>query len=274
MSKVGPRYSDLPHGPQVVRIVSGFMETYAVIPARYQSTRLPGKPLLNKTGKYLVQHVYERASAAKSVSRVIVATDDRRILDAVESFGGEAMMTSPDHATGTDRVAEVARNTDADAFINVQGDEPEVGPAMIDAAAELLADGRADIATLAVRSSDRGRFFDPNTVKVVTDLHGFALYFSRSPLPGGKRLDRRVGSAAFSFLVHVGLYGFRREFLLRFAGLPKSPLEELENLEQLRALENGCRIKVGIADREPIGIDTPEDYETFVEKHRRQMTSG
>jgi len=249
------------------------MQAYAVIPARYHSTRLPGKPLLKQTGKYLVQHVYERASAAGSVSRVIVATDDARIFDAVSAFGGEAMMTSPHHATGTDRVAEIARLTDADAYVNVQGDEPEIEPAMIDAVVELLADDRAHIATLAVRLSDRERFFDPHTVKVVTDLDGFGLYFSRSPLPGGKDLKERVKSGAFSFLVHVGLYGFRREFLLQFARMKKSPLEELESLEQLRALENGYRIKVGITDREPTGVDTPEDYRRFVEKHAGKMTA-
>jgi len=249
------------------------MQTYAVIPARYHSTRLPGKPLLNKTGKYLVQHVYERASAASSISHVIVATDDARIFDAVKAFGGEAMMTSPDHATGTDRVAEVARLTDAQAYVNVQGDEPEIDPAMIDAIAELLADDRAHIATLAVRSSDRERFFDPHAVKVVTDLDGFALYFSRSPLPGGKKLEERAKSGAFSFLVHVGLYGFRRDILMQFAEMKQSPLEELESLEQLRALENGYRIKVGITDHEPTGVDTPEDYRRFVEKYGKQVTA-
>lgn len=254
-------------------MIAGSMRIYAVIPARYHSTRLPGKPLLNETGKYLVQHVYERASEAKSIDRVIVATDDRRIFDAVEGFGGEAMMTSADHATGTDRVAEVARLTDADAFVNVQGDEPEIDPEMIDAAAELLADDRAQVGTLAVRSADRERFFDPNTVKVVTDLDGFALYFSRSPLPGGKRLEEWALTSGFSFLLHVGLYSFRRDFLLRFAQMPKSPLEELESLEQLRALDNGCRIKVGITDREPIGVDTPEDYERFMNNYRAQTTS-
>ena len=242
------------------------MRIYAVIPARYQSTRLPGKPLLNDTGKYLVQHVYERAASARTIARVIVATDDRRIFDAVRGFGGDAMMTSPDHPSGTDRVAEVARSVDGDAFINVQGDEPEIEPAMIDAAAELLADNRADISTLAVRSADPQRFLSPNCVKVVTDRNGFALYFSRSPLPGGKKLDERMNSSRFSFLVHVGLYGFRREFLMRFAELPKSHLEELESLEQLRALENGYRIKVGIAEHEPMGVDTPEDYARFVQR--------
>ena len=245
------------------------MRVYAVIPARYQSTRLPGKPLLKDTGKYLVQHVYERASAAKKIGRVIVATDDPRIFEAVRGFGGEAMMTSPGHPSGTDRVAEVAASAagrDADAFVNVQGDEPEIEPAMIDAAAELLADDRAAISTLAVRSADRERFFSPNCVKVVTDREGFALYFSRSPLPGGKKLEERAASPGFSFLVHVGLYGFRREFLARFASLGKSTLEELESLEQLRALENGYRIKVGMAQCEPMGVDTREDYERFVQR--------
>jgi len=247
-----------------------FMRIHAVIPARYQSTRLPGKPLLNETGKYLVQHVYERAAAARSIAGVTVATDDRRIYDAVLSFGGQAMMTSPDHPSGTDRVAEVARWVDADAFINVQGDEPEIDPAMIDAAAGLLADDRAAISTLAVRSADPKRFLDPNCVKVVTDRDGFALYFSRSPLPGGRKLDDRIAAPGFSFLVHVGLYGFRRDFLMRFARLAKSPLEELESLEQLRALENGYRIKLAVVEHEAMGVDTPEDYARFVERWKKK----
>jgi len=172
------------------------------------------------------------------VQRVIVATDDPRIAHAVRSFGGEAMMTSPDHPTGTDRVAEVARITDADVYVNVQGDEPEIDPEMIDAAARLLADERADIATIAVRSADCSRFFDPNTVKVVTGTEGFALYFSRSPLPGSK-----------------------------------TTLEQTESLEQLRALENGRRIKVALAEIEPIGVDTPDDYTRFVQRYRKQVRS-
>jgi len=249
------------------------MQIYVVIPARYQSTRLPGKPLLKETGKYLVQHVYERAAAATKISRVIVATDDRRIFEAVQAFGGNAAMTSAEHASGTDRIAEVARafGDDADAYINVQGDEPEIEPAMIDAAAELLADKRADISTLAVRSSDRERFLNPNTVKVVLDGEGFALYFSRSPLPGAKKLGERITAPDFSFLAHVGLYGYRRDFLLTFAEWPRSPLEEIESLEQLRALEHGCRIKVGIAQHEPAGVDTPEDYRRFVERAKKRQ---
>jgi len=247
------------------------MRIYAVIPARYHSTRLPGKPLLRETGKYLVQHVYERAAAASLVERVIVATDDARIADAVRSFGGEAMMTSPHHPTGTDRVAEVARNTAADVYVNVQGDEPDIDPAMIDAAARLLADDRADIATIAVASTDRKRFFDPHTVKVVTDTEGFALYFSRSPLPGAKDIEQRAAEEGFSFLIHVGLYAFRREFLLQFSELPKTPLEQMESLEQLRALENGRRIKVALASTEPVGVDTPDDYARFLRQYRRHI---
>lgn len=205
------------------------------------------------------------------VQRVIVATDDPRIAHAVRSFGGEAMMTSPDHPTGTDRVAEVARVTDADVYVNVQGDEPEIDPSMIDSAARLLADERADIATVAVPSTDRARFFDPNTVKVVTGTEGFALYFSRSPLPGSKTIESWSASSGFSFLVHVGLYAFRREFLLQFSELPKTPLEQMESLEQLRALENGRRIKVALAEIEPIGVDTPDDYTRFVQRYRKQV---
>jgi len=244
------------------------MHIIAVIPARYQSTRLPGKPLLNATGKYLVQHVYERARLARSVGRVIVATDDARIADAVRSFGGEAMLTSPDRASGTDRVAEVARHAPADAYINVQGDEPEIDPAMIDAVAELLREDPADVATLAVHCGDRERYLDPNTVKVVVDRAGHALYFSRSPLPGVKDRAAWMDSSEFGFLAHVGIYGYRRGFLLEITATPPTPLEKLESLEQLRALESGRTICVGIAEHETAGVDTPDDYRRFVERYR------
>lgn len=224
----------------------------AVIPARYASTRLPGKPLLKDTGKYLIQHVYE--SAARAIPRVIVATDDSRIFDAVRSFGGEAMMTSPSHSNGTSRIAEVAAKIDADLVINVQGDEPELEPHVL----ETLVDATrgAEMATLATPFADPNEADLPQRVKVVVDRQGFALYFSRSRIP-----------SAGETLLHLGLYGFQKPFLLRFATLGPTPLEQAERLEQLRALEHGVRIKVGIVRwRSFGGIDTPEDYRAFLER--------
>jgi 3-deoxy-manno-octulosonate cytidylyltransferase (CMP-KDO synthetase) len=235
-----------------------------VIPARYASSRLPGKPLLKSTGKYLVQHVYERALRARSCRRVIIATDDRRIRAAVEGFGGECVMTSPGHASGTDRVAEVARTLDSDVLINLQGDEPEVDPEHVETLAELLRDGAdADVATLAVPFSNESDWRDPNRVKVVCDASGRALYFSRSPVPhvrdGGPNFAQRPSR----FLQHVGLYAYRRPFLLSFPALPASPLESLERLEQLRILEAGRAIRVGVVGHAAAGVDTFDDYERF-----------
>lgn len=242
------------------------MTAVAVIPARHASTRLPGKPLLNRTGKYLIQHVYERVSRASRVRKVIVATDDRRIYDAVESFGGCVMMTRADHASGTDRVAEVAASIPADIIVNVQGDEPEIEPANIDRLISLL-DGGADrdMATLACPFPEDADPGDPNTVKVVMDAAGHAIYFSRSPIPyprDGKDLkDHRA-----DFLLHIGIYAYRRDFLLALAGTPTGRLERIEKLEQLRVLEQGSTIAVGLVDRAAIGIDTPADYEAFVKR--------
>jgi len=235
-----------------------------VIPARYGSSRLPGKPLLKSTGKYLVQHVYERAQQARNCRRVVIATDDPRIRAAVEGFGGECVMTRPDHATGTDRVAEVALSLDADVVINLQGDEPDVDPRHVEVLADLLRHhSETAVATLAVPFASEAAWRDVNRVKVVCDAAGRALYFSRSPIPcvrdGGPDLSERPAR----FLQHVGLYAFRREFLLRFPLLPKSPLESLERLEQLRVLEAGGTIRVGVVGHAAAGVDTFEDYERF-----------
>ncbi len=226
--------------------------TLAVIPARYASTRLPGKPLLRETGKYLVQHVYERA--AKAFDRVIVATDDDRILRAVRSFGGEAMMTSAKHPNGTCRIAEVASKTPCDRIVNVQGDEPEVDLRHLRLVAKLL--DTAEMATLAVPFETETGAENPSRVKVVLDKKGFALYFSRSRIP-------HEGAA----LLHLGLYAYTRPFLLKFVKLPTGRLEQGERLEQLRALENGVRIRVGVVRGAARGgIDTAEDYRAFVER--------
>jgi 3-deoxy-manno-octulosonate cytidylyltransferase (CMP-KDO synthetase) len=241
------------------------MRTAIVIPARYGSTRLPGKPLLRSTGKYLVQHVYERACEARRASAVIVATDDPRIAAAVEGFGGRCVMTRRDHPSGTDRVAEVARGLDVDCVINLQGDEPEIDAAALDQLPGLLErDPGAGMATLAVPMKDEEAYRSPNCVKVVCAADGRALYFSRSPVPFVR--DGRPDFAArpARFLQHLGLYAYRREILLELAATAPEPLEEVEKLEQLRALARGRAIQVGVVAHGGRGVDTFGDYQRFV----------
>ncbi len=246
------------------------MKTVIVIPARYASSRLPGKPLLRETGKYLVQHVYERASRARRASAVIVATDDSRIEAAVKSFGGRVAMTRRDHASGTDRVAEVARDLDADVVVNLQGDEPLIEPGTLDSLAGLLArDPAADMATVAVPFASVEDYRNPNCVKVVTDNAGRALYFSRSPIPYVRDGAPDLAGRPARFLLHLGLYAYRKSFLLELAQLPPDPLEKLEKLEQLRVLALGRRILVSTIEEAGLGVDTYEDYERFVRVHRQ-----
>jgi 3-deoxy-manno-octulosonate cytidylyltransferase (CMP-KDO synthetase) len=241
------------------------VRTLVVIPARFASTRLPGKPLLRDTGKFLIQHVYEQAARAKVGTDVVVATDDRRILDAVESFGGRAVMTREDHPSGTDRIAEVAANIDADAIVNLQGDEPQFDPAGLDLLVELLAaDPAAGVATLATPIRDRDTYLNPNAVKVVTDDAGRALYFSRSPIPFVRDADPDFSADPPRFLLHLGVYAYRREALLRIAASPPHPLEVSEKLEQLRYLGAGGTIRVGVVAAAHKGVDTPDDYAAFV----------
>ena len=229
--------------------------TLGVIPARFASSRFPGKALANLAGKPLLQHVFERASQARYLQRVIIATDDQRILDAARAFGAQVRMTRADLLSGTDRVAEVATSENASVIVNIQGDEPLLDPAAIDAAViALTSDPDVSMATLAKRIEDPKEVADPNVVKVVMDLSGDALYFSRSPIP-----YVREGSAAH--FKHIGLYVYRRDFLLAYTGLPVGPLEQAERLEQLRALENGHRIRVVETDYESFGVDTPQDLE-------------
>jgi 3-deoxy-manno-octulosonate cytidylyltransferase (CMP-KDO synthetase) len=245
------------------------MKTAIVIPARYASTRLPGKPLLRATGKYLIQHVYERACLA-GADRVVVATDDSRIAAAVRSFGGEVAMTRRDHVSGTDRVAEVARQLDAEVVVNLQGDEPLVEPESLRLLPQLLtADPNAVMATLAVPIVSSEQWHNPNCVKVVCDSRGRALYFSRSPIPNVRDAEPDFTAEPPQFLLHLGLYAYRRPFLLRLAHEPPSPLEELEKLEQLRVLALGCHIQVGTVRQAGQGVDTYEDYERFVSTYRR-----
>ncbi|MBW6511805.1 MAG: 3-deoxy-manno-octulosonate cytidylyltransferase [Desulfuromonadaceae bacterium] len=238
------------------------MSVAAIIPARFASTRFPGKPLADICGKPMIQHVYERVSRSTSVTRVIVATDDERISSAVTGFGGEVMMTRADHPTGTDRLAEVAAQLDAAIIVNVQGDEPLIEPRMIDlATAPLLADDTIPMGTLKTAILDEEEFTNPNVVKVVTDRDGFALYFSRAAIPFQR--DAAVDTASKIALTrgfkHIGLYVYRRDFLLKFPTLLATPLEQLEKLEQLRALENGFRIRVVETRDASWGVDVPED---------------
>jgi 3-deoxy-manno-octulosonate cytidylyltransferase (CMP-KDO synthetase) len=245
------------------------MRCAIVIPARYASSRLPGKPLLKSTGKYLIQHVYEQAMRSRRASEVIVATDDPRIVAAVESFGGRVMMTSKDHPSGTDRVAEVARGLNVDVIVNLQGDEPLVDPRTLDMLPELLAqDADARLATLAVPLTSLEAYRNPNVVKVVRDRRGRALYFSRSPIPMVRDGQPELKGNSQLFLQHLGLYAYRKSALLELALMPPEPLEETEKLEQLRVLAMGWPIQVGVVAHAGRGVDTPEDYEHFVSQQR------
>jgi 3-deoxy-manno-octulosonate cytidylyltransferase (CMP-KDO synthetase) len=230
----------------------------AIIPARYESSRFPGKPLADLGGRPMIEHVYRRAAEAPSVDAVVVATDDQRIVDAVEAFGGIARMTLATHRTGTDRVAEVAADLSCRIVVNVQGDEPLIEPAMIAAVVEpLRADPSVPMATVRRRLTDPADAASPHVVKVVTDARGDALYFSRASIP---YCAQATGHPMEAF-VHVGLYAFQRDFLLAFARLPQTPLELAESLEQLRALEHGYRIRTVVTEHHSIGVDTPEDLE-------------
>lgn len=233
------------------------MNVAAIIPARMGSTRFPGKPLARISGKPMIQHVYENASACTLIERVVVAADDKAVLQAVQAFGGEAYMTSRDHQTGTDRIAEVARIIDAEIIVNIQGDEPLLPPDAIEKAIRPLIDDVSIVmATLktALRPEDDPR--DPNIVKVATDSRGHALYFSRSPIP-----FRRNDTPGAQLYRHIGLYAFRRSFLFAFAALPQTPLELTESLEQLRALEHGHTIAVAETLYYPLGVDVPSDID-------------
>ncbi|MGB2676390.1 MAG: 3-deoxy-manno-octulosonate cytidylyltransferase [Candidatus Acidiferrum sp.] len=228
-----------------------------VIPSRYASTRLPGKPLVPLAGKPMVQHVYERAKRAQTVHRVIVATDDQRIMDAVTAFGGEARMTRSDHRTGTERIAEVAAHEPGDVFVNVQGDEPLVDPVAIDTAVgALLEEPQAQISTVATPIRHAGDIMDPNVVKTVLDFDGNALYFSRAPIPWIRDTQQKVH---VKYWKHLGLYVFQRAALLEFPTLPQGELERIEQLEQLRWLENGWKIRVAEVAHDAVSVDVPED---------------
>ncbi|SDD81368.1 3-deoxy-manno-octulosonate cytidylyltransferase [Sporomusa acidovorans] len=245
------------------------MNILCVIPARYSSTRLPGKPLALIAGKPMIERVYERALAAKRPTAVLVATDHELVYQAVRAFGGQAMMTSPGHATGTDRLAEVAEKyTNADIIINVQGDEPLIAPAVIDLLAGAFDhDPGLNMATL-MTEMDKEEYNLPSVVKVVTSLDGYALYFSRSLIPYPR--NSKLPGGPLPVYKHIGIYAYRRDFLLQYAAMAPTPLEATESLEQLRALEHGYKIKVLKTDFTSIGVDTPEDLEKVNEYFRRQ----
>ena len=232
-------------------------EVVIVIPARFGSTRLPGKPLVSLAGRPMIQRVYERAKLASQADRVIVATDDERIVKAVESFGGAVRMTRPDHRTGTERVAEVAAHEKGDVFVNAQGDEPLLDPGAVDAAIHaLLEEPAAAIATVATAIKTPADIMDPNVVKTVLDFDNNGLYFSRAPIPWVRDTASKI---QVRHLKHLGLYVFQRDALLEYPTLPQGELERIEQLEQLRWLENGWKIRVAEVEHDAVSVDVPED---------------
>ncbi len=253
------------------------MRVTAIIPARYASTRFPGKPLVGILGKPMIQWVCERTARAAHINRVIVATDDERIAAVVRGFGGEVEMTHADHPTGTDRLAEVAARIETDLVVNVQGDEPLIDSKMIEQAVAPLRKNRGiPMGTLKCPLTSLEEFRNPNVVKVVTDRQGFALYFSRAPIPHPRDLgDELPGDlAGLNCFKHVGLYVYRKDFLLTYPKLAATPLETLEKLEQLRALEHGFRIRVVETALPSQGVDTPADLERVLELLRRGGAKG
>lgn len=251
------------------------MKITAVIPARYGSTRFEGKPLADILGKPMIQHVYDGVSRSKLINDIIIATDDDRIYNAAKRFGANVVMTSPSHTTGTERVAEVARNLRSEIIINVQGDEPLIKGSIIDKAVlPLIKDPKIKMGTIMTMIDEVEDWFNPNVVKVVVDQNGFALYFSRSPIPFPRdlKLDRlqsdksRIKNQFIkNIFKHIGVYIYRKDFLIKFSKMKPTPLEKLEKLEQLRALENGYRIKVVKVKYKPISVDTPDDLKKVIE---------
>ena len=236
-------------------------QTAIIIPARYGSSRLEGKPLLEACGKPIIQWVWEKGCKGKCIDRVIVATDDERIFNACKKFGAEVEMTSAEHKSGSDRIAEVAnRHPEIGYIINVQGDEPLIEPANIELVRKgVVEDDSADISTLVREIKDEDEVNNPNLVKCVFDLNGYAMYFSRSKIP----YERKVNEGGWKFYGHLGIYGYKREALFKMTKLPQAPCEMAESLEQLRALQNGMKIRVAVVENVPVGIDTIEDFNKF-----------
>ena len=242
------------------------MNAIGVIPARYASSRFPGKPLADILTKPMIQWVYERACRAKLLEKVVVATDDQRIFDAVTNFNGNVVMTSPTAANGTERIAEVTQNLDAKLIVNIQGDEPLIDPDVIDQLVVLMKENpAAPVGTLVKKIEDAENLINPNIPKVVVDKDFYALYFSRSIIPFHRdRADQRKWIRNEKYYQHIGLYIYRREFLLKFVKLPMSNLERIERLEQLRILENGYKIKVALTETDSIGVDVPSDIDRVI----------
>jgi len=245
------------------------MKVIAVIPARFSSTRFAGKVLAKDTGKFLIQHTYERACLAKLPEKVIIAADDEKVAAAAETFGAECVLTSPDHQSGTDRIAEAVADMDVEIIVNLQGDEPEIDPANIDYLAKMLMDNPdCPMATLAAEFQTAQQVSDPNIVKVIIGRSNKAIYFSRSPVPYDRE-KAGVGDVR-QYLRHIGIYAYRKKFLQEITALPQTPLEKIEKLEQLRAIENGYSILVGKVQHTCDGIDTPEQYAEFVKRYKER----
>ena len=244
------------------------MRVLACIPARYGSTRFAGKVLARDTGKFLIQHTWEQACLAKLPQKVIIAADDERIIAAADTFGAECVLTSTEHKSGTDRIAEAVANMEVDIVVNLQADEPEISPQNIDLLAQLLIDNPdCPMATLAADFQNSQQIVDANIVKVITDCNGRAIYFSRAPIPYDREKSG-IGETR-QYLRHIGIYAYRKEFLLKITALPQSNLEKTEKLEQLRAIENGYSILVGKVAHTCDGIDTPEQYTDFVKRYKK-----
>lgn len=248
------------------------LKTIAIIPARYASTRLPGKLIKYEakkyTGKFLIEHVYERVKEAENLHEIFVAADDERICEIVREFGGRVKKTSVSHKSGTDRIAEAASDMDADFIVNVQGDEPDIRGEMIDDLIKTMyAEKEAPICTLANEIKSMDEYNDPNVVKVVLDKDGYAMYFSRASIPYIRDKNDSSEFTSFPLLRHLGIYIYRKDFLMAFSGLPASMVEDMEKLEQLRVLSNGYKIKVITTPYKCEGVDTPEDFERFLVKY-------
>ncbi len=245
------------------------MKTVGLIPARLQSSRLPRKPLLSETGQPLIQHTWQVATACSDLDDVIIATDSEEIVDAVTAFGGRAELTG-EHPSGTDRIAEVVRRScpDVDVVVNIQGDEPELEPATISCLVACLCASDCDMATIAAPFRDAESVKDPSCVKVVLNSRSEAMYFSRSMIPHtrDRPIEDVLNDPGEPFLLHLGMYAYRRDFLLKMTDMPPGRLEQLERLEQLRPLQAGARIAVTQVEEAAIGIDTPEDYAAFVQR--------
>jgi 3-deoxy-manno-octulosonate cytidylyltransferase (CMP-KDO synthetase) len=235
------------------------------IPARYGSTRFPGKPLIEIHGKPMIQHVWERSLRSKYIDRLIVATDDKRIFNAVKKFGGEVVMTSRNHKSGTDRIGEAVKNIACDIVVNIQGDEPFIDPKNIDRAIEpLLEDKKLNVSTLCFKISDRAEIYDYNVVNVVFDKDYNCLYFSRYPIPYNR--DKKLDT---DYYKHIGLYVYRKKFLMELIKMKQTKMEKAERLEQLRILENGEKIRAVLTNKDSVSIDTEEDLEKLIKKSRK-----